>query len=162
MELKNKKEVSKVIEKINEEIQRFKNHGYSGVETRNIINRCYILNELNNTKINNLLSPEKIDTVIAYITHEVDKKISKIFHEKFSSEEYFAPKIDKIHIDTQYKSKQIGNVIETEFEDFSKVSGKNFKIDYTYDGESCNLHEEFTEDGRLISTCKNDENKKGD
>lgn len=162
IELKNKNEVSKVIEKINEEIQRFKNHGYSAVEVRNIINRCYILNELNNTKINNLLAPEKIGTVIVYITHEVDKKITKLFYEKFSSEEYFVPKIDKIHVDTAYRSKQIGNVIETEFEDYNKVRGKNIDIDYTYNGEFCELHEEFTEDGRLISTCKKDANKMGD
>ena len=78
MDLKNKNKVSKVIEKINEEIQKFRNHGYSAIEIRNIINGCYILNELNNTKIYNLLSLEKIGTFIAYINNEVNKKISKL------------------------------------------------------------------------------------
>ncbi len=156
MDVEKKNEILTVVEKMREEIQKFKKNGYSAAEIRKIINRCYILNELNNAIKKDLLSKEKIEIIINHIAYKVDKEIRKRFYEKFSRTEYFAPKIDKIHVDTPYKSKRIGNVIETRFEDVSKVSGKNIGTDYNYDGESCNLHQEFTEDGSLITTCKKD------
>ena len=160
MEKKNSN-IFEIIKKINESVKKFKANGFSAEETRNYINNCHIYNEFKKFEIK-FSSKEELTKMLYYVNKERDQEISKIFYEKFSTDEYFAPKIDKIHVDTPYKSKKIGNVIETEFEDYSRVSGKDFDVTYSYDGEFCDLHEEFTEDGRLISTCKKGENKKGD
>ncbi|MEE9376519.1 MAG: hypothetical protein V3V33_00600 [Candidatus Lokiarchaeia archaeon] len=160
IEEKVKNKFFEIIKKLYESVKIFKDKGFSAEETRNYINKCYIINELKKSGIE-FSSKGELEKVLSYINNERDNEISKSFYEKFRSDEYFAPNIDKIHVDTQYKSKNIGNVIETEFEDVSKVSEKNIETDYTDDNELCDLHQEFTADGKLISTCKKVKKEEG-
>jgi len=94
------------------------------------------------------------------IKRGADKYISDIFHEELNSKEFQAPKIDNIHVDTPYESRQFGNAIVTKFEDVDKIAGKEIEMDYECPNELYELHQDFTDERVLISTCKKIEKKK--
>ncbi len=148
----------KVMHVIAKEITQLKNAGFIEDAVRKMVyNKCYIKSHLD--IVQGFCAVDGDEEKISRIAKRVDQEIKNQFYSKFNSKEYYAPDIKKIYVDTPYDSRKIGNVTETEFDDYSKVAGKDFKTDYSTGGKPCNIHQEITKDGKLIQSCKIEPNK---
>ena len=68
------------------------------------MNTCYINTEIHLSQVD-FSSEDELIKVLYQINTEIDQEINKIFYEKFKTAQYFAPEINKIHVDTPYESK---------------------------------------------------------
>lgn len=152
-------QINKVVNVIKNNVTRLKISGCTQEEVRSMVyNICYIKNCIAQTL--NLCLVDDNDYRINRIANAVDKEINKQFHTKYNTDEYVDLKNVTHRIDIPHTKRQYGNTWETQFEDLDALSGKNFQTDYeTVNGESCNLEQEFTEDGTLISKCKRNPNE---
>ena len=158
MVLKNVNLISRVVNVIKRKITQLKNAGLTQEDVRGMVyNRCYIKNCLDMAQ--GFCSVDGDNDKILKIANEIDKEIDTQFYTKYNTGEYYSIEKIKHHVNTPYTTKKVGKVIETQFEDLSEISGKSFKTDYeTIKGKTCNLEQEFTVDGKLISKCKSNIN----
>lgn len=155
MESKLNKKISGIIKELEKEISAYKKSGFSAEKVRKIINICYIKPYLQNAGLYGYLSQEQANQAMVYIENKLELKIKEFFYEKFPSEKFHAPNLDKFDLNVKHKSRVVGNAIESEIENIAELEGQSIKTKYDCGKKACDIHQEFTKDGKLITSCKN-------
>ena len=133
------------------DISKFQKLGLSRDDIKKSINKCYISNEINKSKVI-FESYEEFQGAMKKIEWRANQKIDNIFYMKYNTDEYEKPVINKIDVDSDYKLKKYGNAVVASFDEYEKIAGKPINVKGSCPTEGSTLISKFIKD-KLANTC---------